>query len=109
MIAIDIIASADGLSRLQRPPTRENREPLKHQSFRHSQQVVAPVESRLQGLLAWQGCPAAAGQQPKALVQATRDLFGSERLDSRRGKLKCQGNAIQPSTDLNHRSGVSGG
>jgi hypothetical protein len=46
---------------------------------------------------------AAAGEQPKALIQARGDLLCGQRLDPRRRELERERNPVEPSTDLHDR------
>ena len=74
--------------------------------LRLGQQVVAPVERRPQRLLARQRRPAAAGQQPEAVVQPRGDLLDRQRPHPRRRQLERQRDAVQPPADRGHRRRV---
>ena len=73
------VAGADRLGRLERPAPGEDRQPPEQRALRLAEQVVAPVDQRAQRLLARQGRPAAAGQQPEAVVQPGGDLLDRQR------------------------------
>ena len=75
----EAVARADRLGGLQRPAAGEDRQPPQQRPLRLGQQVVAPVERRPQRLLARQRGPAAAGQQPEAVVQPPGDLLDRQR------------------------------
>ena len=68
------------LGSLQCPAAGEHRQTFEHASLGRAQQIVAPVQRRLQRLLAWEGRATAAGQHSKTLIQALRQLLSRERL-----------------------------
>ena len=68
----------DLLGRVEREAAGEHREAAEHGAFALGQQVVAPVDRRLQRLLAGQHGACAAGQQPEAVVEPGRDLLDGE-------------------------------
>ena len=56
--------------RLQRPATREHRQSAEQPLVRLGQEVPAPVDERLEGLLAGDGGPTTAGQEAETVAQA---------------------------------------
>ena len=100
---------AHGFGRLQRPAAGEDRQAAEEHPFRLGQQVVTPVDRRPQPLLAGQGRPAPARQQPEAVVQARGNLLGRQQADPRRRQFNRQRDAIQPGTELHDGGRVRAG
>ena len=84
---------------------REHRQPREHPLLVVEQQVVAPVDDGLQGLLARQRRARAAGQQPEPVVQAGEDLVGRERTRAGGRQLDRQRQAVEAGADLADRPG----
>ena len=80
--------------------------PAKTESRRSSrwsvvgQQVPAPVDQRLERLLARHRGPAAAGEEPEAVVQPLGDVSARQHVDPRRGELDRERDAVEPAADL---------
>ena len=92
----------DRLGGLQCPATGKDGETTEQDSLRLGQQVKAPVDGCPQRLLAGQRRPVAAGQQPKAVVQAGGDLLDRQHVHPRRGQFNRQRDAVEPVADLGH-------
>ena len=88
------------------PATHEHRQAAQQHPLRFGQQIVTPVDQRLQGLLARQRGATATGQQPEAVVQPRGNLFHHEHAHPRRRQLDRQRNAIEPRADLGERRGI---
>ena len=97
---------AHRLGRLQRPAPGEDRQPAQQGPLGRGEQLVAPVQGRRQRPVPGQGGPAAARQQPEAVVQPGRDLLHRQRPHPGRRQLDRQGDAVQPAADLGHRGRV---
>ena len=67
---------------------------------------MAPVDGGAKGLLPWQRCPAAPGEQPETVVQAFQDLVRSHQPRPGRCQFDGQRHAIQPVAHLSHGRGV---
>ena len=48
----------------------------------------------------------ASGEQPKAIVEAGRDLLNRQHINARGGELDSQWHAVQIATDLDHSRGL---
>ena len=72
---VDVAAGGDLLGRVEREAAGEHREAPEHRALALGQQLVAPVDRRLQRLLAGQHRARAAGEQPEAVVEPGRDLL----------------------------------
>jgi hypothetical protein len=70
---------------------------------------MAPIERRLECLLALQHRTSATGQQPEAVVELTGDLLEREVAAAGSGQLDRQRNAIESGADPSDRTrGVVG-
>jgi hypothetical protein len=103
---VDPGASAHHLGCFQRPTSREHRQTTEQNPFGFGEQIVAPVEQRAQGLMAWDRRPTPGGKQTEAIVQVVGNLLGAQSRDPRGRQLDCQRNPVQPPADLGHRSCV---
>jgi len=98
-------ASVSG--RPRRPPRRrpgrsrrEDGQPPQDRAFGRVQQVPGPVDDGAQGLLARQYGPAAAGQQPEAVVETVGDLPRGEQPEAGGGQFDGQRQSVEPPADL---------
>ena len=101
-VGLDTVAGDHGLGCFEGPPAGEHREAAQNRSFGLRQQGMAPVDRRLQGLLARHGGPWTRAEQAKTVVQPCRNLRDGEDAYTRGGKLECERDAFQPPTDLSH-------
>ena len=70
------------------------------------EQLVAPLEGRLERLLARRRRAAARAQQPEAVVQPLCDRVRPQRAEAGRGELDREREAVEPVADANHVAGV---
>ncbi len=105
-IAIDRVARAHGLRRLEGRSPGEHGQAAEDRPLRLGQQVVAPVDRRPQRLVPGDGGPAAAGQQAEPVVEAGRDLLDRERPDARGGELDGERDAVQATAELGDRARI---
>ncbi|MGH3984160.1 MAG: hypothetical protein ACRDST_16125 [Pseudonocardiaceae bacterium] len=99
-IAVDSVAATHVLGGLQRPAASERCEPPQQRPLTLAEQLVAPVDGGLQGLLAWHRRAAAAGEQVEPIAQALGDLPGREYPHPRGGQLDGERDAVELLTDL---------
>ena len=66
----------DGGRRLERPAAGEDRQSAEQPAVRLVEQVPAPVDERLERLLARHRGPTSARQQPEPVTEALGDLLG---------------------------------
>ena len=88
--------------RLERAASGEDGEAPEQPPLVFGQQVPAPVDQRLEGLLARQRRPPPAGEQPEAISKPHRDLLHRQERHARGRQLDGQWNAVQPPADLDH-------
>ena len=102
----DLVAGADPLRRLERPPTGKYRKPPHQELLVVLQEVVTPVDHRAQRLLARERRARSSSQEAEAMIQPAIDLFDGERSHPRRRQLDRQRDPIEPMADGNERRGV---
>src|SRR5262249_18647916 len=78
-------AAADSLGSLQVPSAREDGEPAEQRFLSFVQQVVAPVDQRLERLLSGESRSRSARKQAESLVEPLLDLLDRHRPNPRRG------------------------
>ena len=98
--------TAAAASSVQPPENTDRRRSRRRSSS--GQQVPAPVDERLERLLARQGGPPAAGQQPEPVAQALEDLADGQDRHARRGQLDGQRDAVETLADLGHDRRIGG-
>jgi hypothetical protein len=106
---LDLPTGAHGLGGVQREAPREDRQPIEEDPLLVGQEVVAPVDRRLQGLLAGQRGAAAPRQHPEPVLEAGEELLHRQHPDAGRGQLEGQRDAVQPHAHLRDGGGVPGG
>jgi hypothetical protein len=74
--SVEAVAGADGPGRVETEPAREHGEAPEQDPLLVGQEVVAPVDRRLQGLVAGGGVPRAAHEQREAVAETGLDLAG---------------------------------
>ncbi len=109
VVPLDAVATRDRLGVLERPATGKHRQPVEQAALGVRQQVVAPIERRLQRALTRQGTTTTARQQPKPSVESCRKLPHRKRLDPPRRQLQGERNTVQPLADLGDGGGISVG
>ena len=90
---------ADALRSLQREPAHEDGKPAHQQALLLCEQFVAPIDQRLQRLVARQHAATASGQQSEPIAQARRNLLHGEGFNPRRRELDGEGYAVQAAAD----------
>ena len=98
-IAVERSVRQDLLGRLDGEASAEHGQSTEDELLRRFQEVVAPLDGRLQGLLACHCSPAPARQQPEPVVQTVGDCCWTHHADPRCGELDAQGEAIESSAD----------
>ena len=83
----------------EREGAGEDRQTAEHGTLVVPEQVVAPADRRMERLLARRS-PAAAREEPEAVVEPVDDLTGREVRDLRGGQLDGQRDAVEPTADL---------
>src|SRR5215217_6856349 len=90
----------------RRPAAGKNRKPPQQRLLAFGQEVVAPVEQRPQGLVAWKGRAASPDEQEEAVVQAAREPLRRHHPQLRNGKLDRHRDAVEMLADVRDRRGV---
>ena len=91
---------------LRRPAASKNRKPRQQRLLAFGEEVVAPVEQRAQGLVAWKGRAASPDEQEEAVVQAAREPLRRHHPQLRNGKLDRHRDAVETLADVRDRRGV---
>ena len=97
---------ADGLRRLERAPSGEDRQAAKELLLGRGQQVVAPLDRLAQRLLTFRQVACATSQQLERPFDAGQQFARRQDLDPGCGQLDRQREAVQPAADVDHRAGV---
>ena len=90
----------------RRPAAGEHRQPAQQPVVVLGQEVPAPVDERVERLLARDRGPAAAGEQPEPVTEPLRDVVRRHRRDPRRGELDRERDPVEPPADLRDRRDV---
>src|SRR5580765_753527 len=98
-VAIEAVSGADLLGGLQREAPREGREPPQQDLLLGREQLVAPVERRLERLLARRRGAAARSEESEAVVEAAGQRGRSERVHTGGRELERQREPVQPVAD----------
>ena len=93
-------SAGDGLRRLEREATGEDRQVAEERLLVRGQQVVTPGDRVAHRALACGQIASAAGQQGQPRLQASQERGRREHLDPRRGQLDRQRQAVDAATDL---------
>ena len=96
----------DLFRRRQREAAGEHSQPAQQDPFRGAEQLMAPIERRVQSLMARQRRSPAAGQDAEPFVEPGGERGEAERKDVRRGQFQRQRDAVEPSADRHHRRRV---
>ena len=88
------------------PAPGEDRQPAQETSIVLGQEIPAPVDQGVKRLLARDGRPPAAGQEPEPVAEAKGDVIGRHRRDARRSELDRQRDPIEAPADLGHAAHV---
>ena len=104
--ALEPVAGADGLDRSELEPAGEHRQAAEKQPLVGLEQVVAPLERRLEGLLAGRRGVAPGAQHAEAVVQSLGDDGGTECAEPAGRQLERERQAVQPDADAGDVGGV---
>src|SRR5215203_1270927 len=91
---------------LRRPAAGKDRKPPQQRLLAFGEEVVAPVEQRPQGLVAWKGRAASPDEQEEAIVQAAREPLRRHHPQLRNGKLDRHRDAVEMLADVGDRRGI---
>ena len=103
---VEHVAAGDGLGGLQREAPREDGEAAQQRLLVVGEELVAPVDGRLQGAVAGERGAAPVGEQAEAIVEPRRDLRDREHPRARRRELDGERDAVEPLADLGHHGRV---
>ena len=98
--ALDPVTRGDGGRGLDTERPGEHAETVEHGTVPVVEERVRPVDGRPERLVAFHRGAAAAGQEPKALVEEAGDLVGRHGDDARGGELDRQRDAIEAPAHL---------
>ncbi len=107
-IDLPVVVADDPGSHGHRPPAREHGQAPQQPAVLVREQVPAPVDQRVQRLLARDRGPAATGQEPEPVTEPEGDVLGRHRRHPGRGQLDRERDAVEPATDLRDRRDVRG-
>src|SRR5262249_58555645 len=96
---VEVVGGDDGAGRLQRETPGENGEAAQHGLLDRWEEVVAPVESRPQGLVARERRAVAPREESKPIVEMCSDLVHPEGGGPSRRQLDGERDPIEASTD----------
>ncbi len=99
---VDAVIGGDGLGGIEREVGHHGESPGDHLLVGR-EEVVAPRDRGFERLLAREGRPAPAGQEPKAVVERRLDAAGAHHPDPRRGELDGQRDAVEAIDDPGDR------
>ena len=99
-LALDSLAGADLLGRLEGKAAGEHRQAAKQRSLVVGEQLVAPVDRGAQGLKPGQGRARPAGQEAEAIREAGCDLLDREHPHPGGGELDRQRQPVELGADL---------
>ena len=94
-IPVEVLAGTDRRGGLRRASSCEHRQSREKRSLVDGQQLVAPVDQRVERLLPRQCGAASAGEQAKAVVQAREHPLERHGPDAGRGELDRERDAIE--------------
>ncbi len=97
------ISVATGDGGFQREIACEDGEATQHRALSFRKQLIAPVEGRAERLMTRQGGAPAARQNPKPIVEVSRQFSHAEDVDARRRQLERQRHAVEPAANLQNR------
>ena len=100
-----VVADDPGRHR-DRPAPAEHRQAPEQAAVLVVEEVPAPIDHRVERLLARDGRPAAPGQQTEPVAQPHRDVVRRHRRDARRRELDRQRDAVESLADLDDRGHV---
>src|SRR5258708_22922061 len=100
------LISANKRSRLKSTPTDKDGKPPEEALLLGRQQVVAPLESIAQGLLATGQIPCTSLQNRKTTGEASEQGLRRQELDACCRQFDSQRQAVQADADLGDRSGI---
>ena len=106
--ALDAVAADDCRRRVAVERAGEHTEAVEDEALAFGEQLVGPVDRRPQRLMALDGAPPPAGEEPEALVEQRRDLRRAHRHGTRRRELDRKGHAVETPADLGHGREVGG-
>ena len=104
---VEAVAGTHRLDRGQFEASGEDGQAAEEDSLVVGEQLVAPLEGRLQRLLARRRGAAACAQQPEAVVQPLRDRVRPQRAEPGCGELDREREAVEPVADANYLARVS--
>src|SRR5262249_48446024 len=99
----EAVARTHVLDRVQHEAAREDREPPEERRLVRREQVVAPVERRLERLLARRGRAASCAEETEPVVETVGERRRGERVDPRGRELECQWEPVEAMTDPGDR------
>ena len=100
-----VVADDPGRHR-DRPAPAEHGQAPEQAAILVGQEVPAPVDQRVERLLARDGRPPTPGQQAEPVAQPHRDVVRRHRRDARRRELDRQRDAVESLADLHDRGDV---
>ncbi len=92
-------AGADGLDRAQLEAAGEDAEPAQEHPLVRLEQVVAPLEGRLERLLPRRRRAAAGAEEPETVVEPLGHRSGAERAEPPGGELDRERQTVEPEAD----------
>ena len=96
----------DLLRRLERAAAAEDRQPCEQLLLLGCEEVVAPLDRRAEGALAFGQVAGAPGQQRQPALEPLQDLGRRERLHPGGGELERERQLVEPAADRCHRVAV---
>ena len=99
---VDLVVTRDHLRGVEREPSREHRQPIEHRAFGFGQQLVGPVDRRLERLVARDRRAAPAGEHPEPLVEPLEDLGRRDGPRPGRRQLDGERDAVETPAELDH-------
>ncbi len=103
---VEVVVGGNALCRFECEAADEDAEPSEHDLLVACQQLVAPVERGVQGLLARRSEPVPARQYPEALFERGAEPAQAERRNAGGSELDGQGQAVELPTDVDGRLNV---
>ena len=96
---VELAAGAHALDRLELEAASEGREPTKQRPLVRLEQVVAPLQRRLERLLPCRRRVAAGAEHAEAVVESLRDRRRTERSQAAGGELERERQAVESKAD----------
>jgi hypothetical protein len=103
-----LTAAQDCSGRLDRKSTRQSAETAKQPLLTWSQQLIAPGDRRIHGLLAFGEIARADGREQDVVHEAVEQILDGQHFDPRGRKLEGERQGIEPSTDGRDGGAVRG-